>query len=171
MRRPTQKPSCWCSIPAWLSAPARTRPHACASNARAVGNTQRFAAGLRLRIGYSAIAAARLGAGNVLGVDIDPQAVPLLTMQGVTQVSARFEDSTKDILGQFDIVVANILSIHSRPSRQPSAAMFGLAESWRCQAFWPNRRKSCRGLRAYLALSIASPRDSWVCLACTKDSA
>ena len=123
--------------------------------------------------GILAIAAARLGAGNVLGVDIDPQAVSAAADNAErNQVSARFEDSTKDILGQFDIVVANILS---NPLKALAPAI--------CSHVRPGGKLALSGILAeqaeelieayapYLALSVADTRDGWVCLAGTKDSA
>ena len=123
--------------------------------------------------GILAIAAARLGAGNVLGVDIDPQAVSAAADNAErNQVSARFEDSTKDIRGQFDIVVANILS---NPLKALAPAI--------CSHVRPGGKLALSGILAeqaeelieayapYLALSIADTRDGWVCLAGTKDSA
>ena len=123
--------------------------------------------------GILAIAAARLGAGKVLGVDIDPQAVSAAADNAErNQVSARFEDSTKDILGQFDIVVANILS---NPLKALAPAI--------CSHVRPGGKLALSGILAeqaeelieayapYLALSIADTRDGWICLAGTKDSA
>ena len=123
--------------------------------------------------GILAIAAARLGAGEVLGVDIDPQAVSAAADNAErNQVSARFEDSTKDILGQFDIVVANILS---NPLKALAPAI--------CSHVRPGGKLALSGILAeqaeelieayapYLALSVADTRDGWVCLAGTKDSA
>ena len=123
--------------------------------------------------GILAIAAARLGAGNVLGVDIDPQAVSAAADNAErNQVSARFEDSTKDIRGQFDIVVANILS---NPLKALAPAI--------CSHVRPGGKLALSGILAeqaeelieayapYLALSVADTRDGWVCLAGTKDSA
>lgn len=117
--------------------------------------------------GILAIAAAKLGASEVLGVDIDLQAVNSATSNAErNQVIAHFDDSSKDIKGQFDIVVANILSNplkalapaicgHVRPGGQ--LALSGiLAEQAEdlIEAYAP-----------YLPLSIADTREGWVCLA------
>ena len=117
--------------------------------------------------GILAIAAAKLGASEVLGVDIDLQAVNAATSNAErNQVIAHFDDSSKDIKGQFDIVVANILSNplkalapaicgHVRPGGQ--LALSGiLAEQAEdlIEAYAP-----------YLPLSIADTREGWVCLA------
>ena len=61
--------------------------------------------------GILAIAAARLGAGQVAGVDIDPQAVEAAYANAERNgVSALFADSTLPVAGEYDLVVANILS-------------------------------------------------------------
>lgn len=61
--------------------------------------------------GILAIAAKKLGAATVTGVDIDPQAV-ISSRDNASnnQVDAVFYDSADYLHGQFDIVVANILS-------------------------------------------------------------
>jgi ribosomal protein L11 methyltransferase len=117
--------------------------------------------------GILAIAAARLGAGNVLGVDIDLQAVVAATSNAErNNVSACFADSTREIRGQFDIVVANILS---NPLRVLAPAI--------CSHVRPGGKLALSGILAeqseellatyapYLALSVADTRDGWVCLA------
>jgi ribosomal protein L11 methyltransferase len=61
--------------------------------------------------GILAIAAAKLGAGMTLGVDIDPQAVVAARYNAErNRVGVCFEDSSAKIEGCFDIVLANILS-------------------------------------------------------------
>lgn len=122
--------------------------------------------------GILAIAAAKLGATEVLGVDIDPQAVSAATDNAArNQVRARFEDSTEAIGGQFDIVVANILS---NPLKALAPAIFGHVR--------PGGRLALSGILAeqaeemiavyapYLALSIEDTCDGWVCLAGTRNS-
>ncbi len=120
--------------------------------------------------GILAIAAAKLGAKDVLGVDIDLQAVSAAKSNAaLNNVSARFEDSTREIKGQFDIVVANILS-------NPLKA---LAPSI-CALVRPGGRLALSGILTeqsddlieayspYIPLSIADSRDGWVCLAGNK---
>lgn len=117
--------------------------------------------------GILAIAAAKLGASDVLGVDIDAQAVSAAISNGErNSVSARFADSAEEIVGQFDIVVANILSnplkalapaicAHVRAGGQ--LALSGiLAEQ-------ADELIACYA--AYLPLHVADTRDGWVCLA------
>ena len=120
--------------------------------------------------GILAIAAAKLGAKEVLGVDIDLQAVSAAKSNAeLNTVSARFEDSTKEIKGQFDIVVANILS---NPLKALAPAI--------CAHVRPGGRLALSGILTeqsddlieayspYIPLSIADSRDGWVCLAGNK---
>ena len=120
--------------------------------------------------GILAIAAAKLGAGDVLGVDIDLQAVTAAKNNAETnQVSARFDDSTKEIQGQFDIVVANILS---NPLKALAPAI--------CSHVRPGGRLALSGIlveqadelieaySSYIPLALADSRDGWVCLAGVK---
>ena len=120
--------------------------------------------------GILAIAAAKLGAGDVLGVDIDLQAVTAAKNNAETnQVSARFDDSTKEIPGQFDIVVANILS---NPLKALAPAI--------CSHVRPGGRLALSGILveqadelieaycSYIPLALADSRDGWVCLAGVK---
>jgi ribosomal protein L11 methyltransferase len=61
--------------------------------------------------GILAIAAARLGAGSALGVDIDPDAVHAARSNAVRNaVRAEFRLPDEDPGGRFDVVVANILA-------------------------------------------------------------
>jgi ribosomal protein L11 methyltransferase len=117
--------------------------------------------------GILAIAAAKLGAGEVLGVDIDLQAVSAARSNAErNDVSARFDDSAKDIKGQFDIVVANILS---NPLKALAPAI--------CSHVRPGGKLALSGILAeqaeeliaayapYLPLGVEDTRDGWVCLA------
>lgn len=61
--------------------------------------------------GILAIAAAKLGAGEVVGVDIDPQAVQSARDNAaVNQVTAEFLDAECQVPAAADLVVANILA-------------------------------------------------------------
>lgn len=61
--------------------------------------------------GILAIAAGKLGAGSIVGVDVDEQALSAARFNSrVNDVTARYTDPTGLQPGQFDIVVANILS-------------------------------------------------------------
>ena len=117
--------------------------------------------------GILAIAAAKLGASGVLGVDIDQQAVnAAISNAERNEVSARFDDSAKEIKGQFDVVVANILS---NPLKALAPAI--------CSHVRPGGKLALSGILAeqadeligayapYLPLKVADTRDGWVCLA------
>ena len=121
--------------------------------------------------GILAIAAAKLGAGDVLGVDIDTQAVTAAINNAENNaVTARFADSAKEIPGQYDIVVANILS---NPLKALAPAI--------CSHVRPGGKLALSGILAeqtdeliaayapYLPLSVADTRDGWVCLTGTKN--
>ena len=120
--------------------------------------------------GILAIAAARLGAGIVRGVDIDAQAVrAAIDNAARNDVSARFDDSAQKIDGEFDIVVANILS---NPLKALAPAIAALVR--------PGGRLALSGILSeqadeliacyapYVALAVADTREGWVCLAGTK---
>ncbi len=120
--------------------------------------------------GILAIAAARLGARDVLGVDIDPQAVSAAQSNAErNDVSARFADSAREIKGQFDIVVANILSnplkalapaicSHVRPGGQ--LALSGILTD--------QAEELIAAYAPWVPLTVADTREGWVCLAGTK---
>ena len=123
--------------------------------------------------GILAIAAAKLGADPVHGVDIDPQAI--LAAQANAErndVSACFADSELPISGQFDLVVANILANplkvlapaicrHVRSGGQ--LALSGILEE---------QAEELIGIYAsWIPLQIADVREGWVCLAGTKPAA
>lgn len=117
--------------------------------------------------GILAIAAARLGAGKVAGVDIDPQAVEAARANAERNaVTAQFADSAKPVAGEYDVVVANILSnplrvlapaicAHVRPGgylalsgilREQAEEIIGIYSQW-------------------LPMQVADVREDWVCLA------
>lgn len=117
--------------------------------------------------GILAIAAARLGADDVLGVDIDPQAVSAAKSNAErNEVSAHFADSAGEIKGQFDIVVANILS---NPLKALAPAI--------CSHARPGGKLALSGILAeqteeliaayapWIPLAVADTREGWVCLA------
>lgn len=118
--------------------------------------------------GILAITAAKLGAEDVLGVDIDPQAVSAACRnaeQNEVTENTRFADSATDVAGQFDIVVANILSnplkalapaicSHVRPGGE--LALSGILEE--------QAEELIAFYAPYIALQIADCREGWVCL-------
>lgn len=120
--------------------------------------------------GILAIAAARLGAQAVLGVDIDPQAVSASRANAERNaVAATFQDATQDLRGKFDVVVANILA---NPLKVLAPAIAGHVR--------PGGRLALSGILAeqadeliavyapYLPLRVADTREGWVCLAGVK---
>jgi ribosomal protein L11 methyltransferase len=120
--------------------------------------------------GILAIAAAKLGADPVHGVDIDPQAI-LAAQSNADRndVSACFADSELPISGQFDVVVANILAnplkvlapaICSHVRNGGQLALSGILEE---------QAEELIGIYAeWVPLQIADVREGWVCLAGTK---
>ncbi len=120
--------------------------------------------------GILAIAAAKLGAQEVLGVDIDPQAVIAAEHNATrNEVSARFADSAAEIEGQFDIVVANILS---NPLKALAPAICGhVRAGGRLALSVILAEQTDELITAYapwIPLAVADSREGWVCLAGTK---
>lgn len=123
--------------------------------------------------GILAIAAARLGAAGVVGVDIDPQAVIAARDNAQRNgVDACFSDSARELCGQFDLVLANILanplkvlapaiSAHVRPGG--SLVLSGILVE--------QGDELIAAYAPYLPLRPAGTRDGWVCLAGVKDRA
>ena len=117
--------------------------------------------------GILAIAAARLGAGQVAGVDIDPQAVEAARANAERNgVTAVFADSADPVAGEYDVVVANILS---NPLRVLAPAI--------CAHVRPGGRLALSGIlreqvdeiiaiyAQWIPLQVADTREDWVCLA------
>lgn len=117
--------------------------------------------------GILAIAAKMLGASEVIGVDIDEQAVTSTAANALanrTEVEAQLPEGLTD--GQFDVVVANILSnplkvlapmLSTRVKSGGSLVLSGVLE-----------RQALEVAHAYapwLQLSVWQARDGWVCLA------
>ncbi|MDR0441632.1 MAG: 50S ribosomal protein L11 methyltransferase [Candidatus Accumulibacter sp.] len=120
--------------------------------------------------GILGIAAARLGAADVLGVDIDPQAVAAARDNAErNEVDARFENSATRIRGQFDLVVANILA---NPLKALAPAI--------CSHVRPGGRLALSGIlppqtddliaayAPWIPLAAVGLSEGWVCLAGTR---
>jgi ribosomal protein L11 methyltransferase len=120
--------------------------------------------------GILAIAAARLGAGRVAGVDIDPLAVDAARDNAERNgVTALFADSAQTVAGEYDLVVANILS---NPLRVLAPAI--------CAHVRPGGRLALSGIlreqaeeiigiyAQWLPMAVADVREDWVCLAGSK---
>jgi ribosomal protein L11 methyltransferase len=117
--------------------------------------------------GILAIAAAKLGAGDVLGVDIDPQAIVAARNNAErNEIAASFADSALPIKGQFDIVVANILA-------NPLKALAPAISAHVCKGgrlalsgiLFEQTDELISAYSPYIALSVADTNDGWVCLA------
>ena len=120
--------------------------------------------------GILAIASARLGAAEVVGVDIDEQAVIASRSNAERNgVSARFQDSGRELNGQFDLVVANILA---NPLKVLAPAICGHVRRGGRLALSGILSEQTSDLIAayapYLPLHLADTRDGWVCLAGVK---
>ena len=123
--------------------------------------------------GILAIAGEKLGAAPVLGVDIDPQAVIAAQSNAERNAaSASFRDSSEPLAGQFDIVVANILSNplkvlapaicgHVRPGGQLALSGILAEQAEELIAIYA----------AWIPLVVADTREGWVCLAGRKPEA
>jgi len=120
--------------------------------------------------GILAIAAARLGAGRVAGVDIDPQAVEAAYANAERNgVDALFADSAQPVAGEYDLVVANILS---NPLRVLAPAICAHVRSGGRLALSGILREQADEIIAiyatWLPLTVADSREDWVCLAGVK---
>ncbi|QKV58478.1 MAG: 50S ribosomal protein L11 methyltransferase [Dechloromonas sp.] len=117
--------------------------------------------------GILAIAAARLGAARVAGVDIDPQAVAAAHANAERNgVTALFADSTQPVAGEYDLVVANILS---NPLRVLAPAICAHVRSGGRLALSGILREQADEIIAiyaqWLPMQVADVREDWVCLA------
>ena len=116
--------------------------------------------------GILAIAAAKLGAQDVLGVDIDEQAVDAAKNNAQNNhVGVRFHHSAQKIDGTFDVVVANILA---NPLKALAPAICAHVRPGGCLALSGILAEQSDELieiyAPYLALSVADSREGWVCL-------
>lgn len=120
--------------------------------------------------GILAIAAARLGAAHVAGVDIDPQAVEAAKANAERNgVTALFADSAAPVAGEYDVVVANILS---NPLRVLAPAICAHVRAGGRLVLSGILREQADEIVAiyapWLPLQVADIREDWVCLAGTK---
>ena len=117
--------------------------------------------------GILAIAAEKLGADNVLGVDIDPQAIDAAKSNASrNEVRARFVDSANEIKGQFDIVVANILA-NPLKALAPAICAHVRPGGWLAlSGILVEQAEELMAVYApWIPLAIADSREGWVCLA------
>lgn len=116
--------------------------------------------------GILAIAAAKLGAGQVAGVDIDPLAVDAARSNAErNEVKAVFADSAEPVAGEYDLVVANILS---NPLRVLAPAICAHVRSGGRLALSGILREQAEEIIAiyaqWLPMQVADTREDWVCL-------
>jgi ribosomal protein L11 methyltransferase len=120
--------------------------------------------------GILAIAAARLGAGAVTGVDIDPVALTAARANArQNAVAVRFLDAAEAFAGTFDHVVANILA---NPLRVLAAEL--------CARVRPGGRLALSGIleaqaediiaiyAPWLPLAVSGRSEGWICLSGTR---
>jgi SAM-dependent methyltransferase len=119
--------------------------------------------------GILAIAAGRLGAGTLVGVDVDDQALSAARANSAANgVSARYTDPAGLGIAQFDIVVANILS---SPLKLLAPALLArVAPAGALVLSGVLERQAAEVIAAYreaqpgIALAVAEVCDGWVCL-------
>ncbi len=116
--------------------------------------------------GILAIAARKLGAGRTIGVDIDPQAVQS-TLDNAQANNVRLDAVLPDALadGDFDVVVANILStplkilapmLSERVAPGGYLVLSGVLER--------QAEEVAAVYAPYLELTVWNAHDGWVCL-------
>ena len=120
--------------------------------------------------GILAIAAARLGATSVVGVDIDTLAVEAARANAQRNaVNATFHESAQPVAGAYDLVVANILS---NPLRVLAPAICAHVRCGGRLALSGILREQADEITAiygqWLPMQVADCREDWVCLAGTK---
>jgi ribosomal protein L11 methyltransferase len=116
--------------------------------------------------GILAIAAARLGAASVAGVDIDPQAVEAARANAERNgVTASFFDSAAPVAGEYDLVVANILSNPLRVLAPAICAHVRRGGRLALSGILREQADEIAGIYAsWLPLQVADVREDWVCL-------
>lgn len=117
--------------------------------------------------GILAIAARKLGARRVVGVDIDEQAVTATADNAAvnqTDVQAFLPDDLPD--GQFDVVVANILSNPLKVLAPMLAGRVRPAGHLVLSGVLARQAQEVAAAYApWLVMSVWAERDGWVCLA------
>ena len=117
--------------------------------------------------GILAIAAGKLGAREVRGLDIDPQAVEAARANAERNaVMADFVDGSQPIDGMYDVVVANILS---NPLRVLAPAICALVRPAGGQLALSGilREQADEIIAVYapwISLTVADVGEDWVCL-------
>lgn len=120
--------------------------------------------------GILAIAAAKLGAAEVLGTDIDPQALAAARDNAAQNgVGLRLIDAQQPIPEQFDVVVANILA---NPLTVLAPALVALTRPGGRIALSGILAAQAEQVRAAYApaidLTVAAERDGWILMTGTR---
>ncbi|MBI4741777.1 MAG: 50S ribosomal protein L11 methyltransferase [Betaproteobacteria bacterium] len=121
--------------------------------------------------GILAIAAAKLGAGEVVGVDIDRQAVVAAQSNAARNgANAHFFDSASPVKGQFDIVVANILANPLKALAPAIAAHVRAGGHLALSGILAEQAEELISIYSpTIALGVAGTREGWVCLTGCKE--
>lgn len=116
--------------------------------------------------GILAIAAARLGAGEVTAVDIDPQAVES-TIDNAQRNHARVRSAHAEapIHGQFDVVLANILANPLRMLAPLLTALVAPGGTLVLAGLLTSQAREISACYPMLKLEVFAERDGWACLA------
>lgn len=116
--------------------------------------------------GILAIAAARLGAGRVEGVDIDPQAIIAARDNAENnRVNIHLHDASQPVSGTFDVVVANILANPLRALAPALAAFVRPGGQLALSGILVEQADELIACYApWIELAVADSRDGWVCL-------
>lgn len=124
--------------------------------------------------GILAIAAKRLGAGRVVGTDIDEQAVAAARGNArANGVDATFESSASFSASPADVVVANILSNPLKVLAPLLATLVApggrLVLSGILERHWEEVAAAYAAATPSIALEVHAVDDGWVCLAGRRD--
>lgn len=117
--------------------------------------------------GILAIAAAKLGAASIAGVDIDPQAVTAARDNAERNgVAGHFNDLEKPVTGEYDVVVANILANPLKALAAAIAAHVRPGGALILSGILAEQADELIAIyRPYADLTVADTREGWVCLA------
>jgi ribosomal protein L11 methyltransferase len=123
--------------------------------------------------GILAIAASRLGASEVIGTDIDPQALLVARANStLNHAAARYTDPEDRPPGAFDLVLANILTNPLKVLARLLLARVALNGHLVLSGVLAHQASELIGwysdLDPGLSLAVGETDDGWVCLAGTR---
>lgn len=121
--------------------------------------------------GILAICAALLKASGVTGTDIDPAALEAAAYNArENKVSLTLESAGEKIQGQFDVVVANILSNPLRVLAPTLCSKVRLGGRLVLSGILESQAEELIAIyRPWIELHVSSERDGWICLAGQKN--